>query len=581
MSNQPAPWVDIAQRKCAQQATLIPAEWKLPMTALSNLPSNVMDIPAKSGILTDREVEITEGKRWDGRALVAAIKKGELGVEEVTTAFCKRAALAHQLTSCLTEPLFTPALRRAQHLASLPTSSRSLLPFYGLPMTIKDSFNYSAFDSSIGIAALCFKPSTSSAPLVQLLESLGAIIIAKTNIPQTLSALDSVNNVFGRTLNPLNRALTAGGSSGGEGVVAAMRGSVVGWGTDVGGSIRIPAMCEGVYGIKPSVGRVPFGGQEDGGSDGMTRCGKLQAVAGPIAANLDDAAWALTEVATRSHIWGNDCIPSPTSSWSLSTPATDSSSPVIGILPSDGNAPPLPPISALLSEVTSLLTAHGIQTLPLSTPPSFTKSQSLAVRLMSPDGAPRMNDLLSATGEPLILWLANGPRFGRSRPRTLEEVRQLNIQRSQIENEMNELWYSTSATTTSQTKRRKLDAIICPVAPHPVPEIDHWNAVGYTSTFVLLDWPAGTVPVRRVTEEDLKMELGGEEIGSSWERRNRELWNAPDLDRRVYLDSPLCVQVVTPKLHDAELCRMMKLVADAVAGGRQEGSGGGSVRAKM
>ncbi|KAF4279482.1 hypothetical protein CNMCM8686_008556 [Aspergillus fumigatus] len=60
-----------------------------------------------------------------------------------------------------------------------------------------------------------------------------------------MGALDSANFVFGRTLNPLNRALTAGGSSGGEGVLVAMRGCMVGFGTDIGGSIRVPAMCMG------------------------------------------------------------------------------------------------------------------------------------------------------------------------------------------------------------------------------------------------------------------------------------------------------------------------------------------------
>lgn len=93
-------------------------------------------------------------------------------------------------------------------------------------------------DASIGIAALAFNPSDSASTLVETLLQAGAVLYCKTNVPQTLMALDSHNNVFGRTLNPRNLMVTAGGSSGGEGALVAMRGSVLGVGTDVGGSIR-------------------------------------------------------------------------------------------------------------------------------------------------------------------------------------------------------------------------------------------------------------------------------------------------------------------------------------------------------
>jgi Asp-tRNA(Asn)/Glu-tRNA(Gln) amidotransferase A subunit family amidase len=157
----------------------------------------------------------------------------------------------------LTEPLFTGAIKRGRELDEhLKRTGKTVGPLHGLPVSVKDTFNVKGVDSSIGLAALAFKPATKNARLVDLLLSLGAIIISKTNMPQTIAALDSCNHLFGRTLNPLNRQLSAGGSSGGEGVLLSMRGSMIGFGTDVGGSIRIPAMCNGIYGFKPSVGRV-------------------------------------------------------------------------------------------------------------------------------------------------------------------------------------------------------------------------------------------------------------------------------------------------------------------------------------
>lgn len=68
----------------------------------------------------------------------------------------------------------------------------------------------------------------------------------------------------------------------------------------------------------------------------------------------------------------------------------------------------------------------------------------------------------------------------------------------------------------------EIDAFICPVAPHPVPPIDRYNGAGYTSSFVLLDYPAGTIPVRNFTKADTKGEMKGKPIGS-WDKVNREL----------------------------------------------------------
>lgn len=86
-----------------------------------------------------------------------------------------------------------------------------------------------------------------------MLTSLGAIIFAKTNVPQSLMWCETQNNIFGCTYNPRDLELTPGGSSGGEAVNLFMCGGLVGWGTDIGGSIRIPSALMGTYGLKPSV----------------------------------------------------------------------------------------------------------------------------------------------------------------------------------------------------------------------------------------------------------------------------------------------------------------------------------------
>ncbi|OJJ34988.1 hypothetical protein ASPWEDRAFT_487705 [Aspergillus wentii DTO 134E9] len=559
-------YIRVAHRKQAQLDSQIPAEWKLPASlippgmlspaeSITNAKTyqrvSVIDIPRTCGLLTDRELDITEN--WDVRGLVGQMVEGKLTAEEVVRGFCKRSAIAHQLTRCLTEPLFEDAIQRAQELdRHFKQTGKPVGPLHGLPVSIKDPFHIKGRDSSIGIAALAFKPAAENAPLVELLLSLGAVVIAKTNVPQTMGALDSCNHLFGRTLNPLNRQLTAGGSSGGEGVLVAMRGVMVGLGTDIGGSCRIPAMCTGIYGVKPSVGRLPYGGQEGGQIPGKGRMA-LQAVAGPLARSVADLNAVMAEIVPRAELYGEDCIPGR---WlSMPNAIQPPRNFTIGVLRSDGLVEPLPPIAKVLGEVAQTLRhTPGVEVVDIPVPPALAKCQALAGRLMGVDDGSTMMDLLESTGEPLIPWLQG--RMRRGKALTVVQLAQLQAQRAAVEKELLKMWTLGGVT-------RQIDAIIVPVAPHPVPELDRYNAVGYTSSFNLLDLPAGTIPVRKFQESDLSLEMTAPVLGS-WDKANRMLWNEKTVDRRVYLDSPLSIQVVTPKQHDYELIQAMEIIDRAV-----------------
>ncbi|KAL3444749.1 amidase signature domain-containing protein [Aspergillus insuetus] len=522
----------IAQRKQSQLWERIPQGWRLspsqispgmysPAESVNNVQYdrvNVLGIPRSCGLLSAEELEITEN--WDVKGLLGQIHSQKLTSKEVIEAFCKRAAVAHQITRCLTEPLFELALNRAQELDEhIKRTGSPIGPLHGLPVSIKDCFHIAGVDSSVGIAALAEKPAESNAPLVALLHSLGAVIIAKTNVPQTMGALDSANHLFGRTLNPLNRQLTVGGSSGGEGALLALHGSMIGFGTDIGGSIRIPAMCNGLFGFKPSQGRVPYGGQTDGQPKSKGRI-SIQAVAGPIARSVADVDAVMTHIVPRAQWFGEDCIPgawpSPLSTFNQRKPVT------IGVLQSDGLVQPLPPITKVLNEVAAALRrTSGVNVIDIPVPAALAKCQALAGRLMGVDGGITMMDLLESTGETLIPWLEG--RTKRGKPLLLSQLSELQAQRAEIELELRrKLWMLDSGN------EQKVDAIILPVAPHPVPELDRYNAVGYTSSFVLLDYPAGVVPVRKFVEGDLErgVEMETKTLGS-WDKKNRELCMSP------------------------------------------------------
>lgn len=565
-----ATWQDIAARKRASRDALIPAAWKLP-PGTKNLPKdpplfehgpqNVLNFPRESGLLSTAELQITEG--YTIKSLLLTLGSRRLSSVEVATAFCKRAALAQQLTNCLTEPLFESAITRAKFLdAYLTKNGRRFGPLHGLPITVKDTFDIKGIDTTIGIVSLCFKPATSNAPLIDLLLSLGCVILAKTNIPQTLASLDSINNVFGRCMNPANRLMTAGGSSGGEGVMVAMKACMVGFGTDVGGSIRVPAMCNGVFGFKPSNGRVPYGGQAATTTEGASHLG-VQAVAGPIGRSMEDIDLVMREILPVSNLWAEDCLPGTWPSTLSKSGSGKNGAFVIGILRSDGNCELLPPISKILTEVGAKLRAtKGVEVIELPTPTAWTKCQSLMSKLMGIDGGSVMSDMIKKTGEPVVPWMSTRMRVGT--PKSLREVAELQTRRAVIEREMLDVWNETDSTGG---KRRRVDAIICPLAAHPVPEIERYNAVGYTSSFVMLDYPAGVLPVRLFSEGDLELgtPMPGKAI-SSWDEKSRELWDEKTVNRKVYLGTTLSIQVVTPKLEDVRLCEAMTVIDEALKG---------------
>lgn len=230
MAESTTSWQEKAARKRAAELFKIPPEWRLApeyITGDETSSISVLDVPARCGILTQAELSITD---LDASSLAKAVQSKTLTAAAVATAFCKRAAIAQQLTQCLTETFFDDAIRRGQELdAYLAEHGKPVGPLHGVPVSIKDSFKYRGVQSTLGfVSFLDNPPDDENSALVDTLLDLGAILYCKTNIPQTLMTGDSHNNVFGRVMNPHKLNLGAGGSSGGEGALVALKGSPVG-----------------------------------------------------------------------------------------------------------------------------------------------------------------------------------------------------------------------------------------------------------------------------------------------------------------------------------------------------------------
>ncbi|OKP10306.1 Acetamidase [Penicillium subrubescens] len=366
-------WQKRAAKKQQELANTIPPAWRISDAFKATFPVPFSDhrndfinteAIRKSGILTERELKITG--EYDVEGLLSALADGSLTCAEVTLAYSKRAAVAQQLVSCLTETMFTEAQERAQYLDALRAQGKVAGPLHGLPISIKDNFHYKGTESTIGMLSFLDEKSTRNSPLVDILLKLGAVLYVKTNVPQTMMAshkaifqtTDSHNNVFQRCLNPWNSALGPGGSSGGEGSLIALRGSPLGVGTDIGGSIRIPALCCGTYGFRPSASRVPNGGMRGCTTPGMKF---LLPCAGPLSLGLDGIEIFFQSVmGARPAFSDSTVIDVP---W-RKVPQKPSLR--IGVVAEDPIFPLHPPVRRTLVEATHLLEAEGHQIIHLS-----------------------------------------------------------------------------------------------------------------------------------------------------------------------------------------------------------------------
>ena len=198
------------------------------------------------------------------RDLAAAIRGRELSAREVVEAHAWRLHTRQPRTNALACDRFADALAEADAAdarIAAAGSDEELPPFLGVPCTIKESIALRGMPNCAGLVALRDRRAETTAPAAQRLIDAGFIPLGVTNTSELTLWIESDNRVYGRTRNAYDPHRTAGGSSGGEGAAVGSGGSPVGLGSDIGGSIRLPAFFNGVFGHKPSPGCVPNTGQ--------------------------------------------------------------------------------------------------------------------------------------------------------------------------------------------------------------------------------------------------------------------------------------------------------------------------------
>jgi amidase len=316
--------------------------------------------------------------------------------------------------------------------------------------------------------------------LSALLLSAGAVLYVKTTTPQAQLALDTHSALWGRTCNPYNTVLSAGGSSGGEAALIALGGSVLGVGSDMGGSIRVPASCCGLYGVKPTSRRVPRQGTETTGILGSNYAG-LTTVVGPIARSVGDCRWFF-EVVQSLEPWRFDAqvLPYP----ALLPPQTKRRL-NIGFLVDNGVVAPLPPVAAMLDEVRQALAiaGHSVEVVTLK---EFGLAFTTATGFMTLNGNSKIWDSMAAIEEPLSPWLAARMKGRRDmKPNALDDYYTLSHRKQQVETAfLKGLWERGD-------DKPRLDVIVCPTAGHPTTKHDEGGTMDWVAPWNLVDYPAG------------------------------------------------------------------------------------------
>lgn len=348
------------------------------------------------------------------------------------------------------------------------------------------------------------KYKTYESEMVRELRTAGAVLYVKTSVPHTLMTGETVNNIIGYTWNPKNRHLSAGGSSGGEGALIGLRGSPVGFGTDIGGSIRIPAAFNGLFGLRPSVGRLPY----EGMANSMDGQNSVLSVVGPLGTSVG-ALRLVTKALLAQRPWLHDpqvCeIP-----WRAEQEAAlgleEGKKLAFGVLRSDGIVNPQPPLKRAIDIMVAKLKELGHEVVEW-TPPSHQTLLAEGTKSWIFDGGADVKKAFALSGELMADQIAFFNQVDREF--TASEVAATNVRLRQLKKEYMDYWNSTKALTSTG---RPVDAVIAPVAPFPAARPNMYHHVGYTSFVNILDYTSVVVPVTEVDKNVDRVEEGYEAL---------------------------------------------------------------------
>ena len=259
----------------------------------------------------------TELWRLDAAELAQGIRTRRFSSREATAAALARLEAVNPRINAVVDVLAEQAMASADAADRAVAEGRALGPLHGVPVTVKINVDFRGRPTSNGIVALRDAIASENAPVVDNLLNAGAVVIGRTNTPAFSMRWFTDNELYGRTLNPWDPARTPGGSSGGASAAVAAGIGAIAHGNDFGGSVRYPAHCTGVYGLRPSFGRVPA--FLPSAKEERPLSGQLMSVQGPLARSVRDLRLALAAMSVgdaRDPWW----VPAPLAGAPLARP---------------------------------------------------------------------------------------------------------------------------------------------------------------------------------------------------------------------------------------------------------------------
>ncbi|XP_041064813.1 fatty-acid amide hydrolase 1 [Carcharodon carcharias] len=479
------------------------------------------------------------------------LQEDSLSPDVVLHAYMEKALEVTKQLNCLTD--FLPECQT--QLQELRGKKKGLL--HGIPVSIKDNVNYKGHDSTCGLRNFLQQPAMEDSVLVQVLKKQGAVPFVKTNVPQSMLSYECSNPIFGETVNPHDNKRTPGGSSGGEGALIAAGGSILGIGSDIGGSIRVPAAFCGICGFKPTGKRL----SGKGFRSSVPGQRAVEAAVGPLARDVDSLALCMNALLCEDMFQLDPTVPP----LPFINEVFSSSKPLrIGYYESDGFWIPNASMKRAVMETKQLLEEAGHTLVPFTSMRTRYAVNELIISGIGADGGvtlmerlkgdifdPTLKDLFFTYKVPQMLRKILCFLLKFFSPRIAEACKSLGGVGS-----VDKLWKQHVAIEAyreeyiSMWKSANLDVLLCP-AIGPALTVGYAGKLTATACyqviFNLLNFPAGVVPVSTVTEKD-------EEELKDYVGYSNDLWD------RIFkkgasgaVGLPLAVQCVALPWQD-ELC---------------------------
>jgi amidase len=222
------------------------------------------------------------------------VRSKKLSAVEVTQSHLDRLADVNPAINAVVQEFPDEALRAAQDIDKAVSRGEDPGVLCGVPVTTKVNVDQKGHATTNGLRLQKNLVASDDSPVVSNLRKAGGVIIGRTNTPAFSLRWFTKNDLHGQTLNPRNKSITPGGSSGGAAAAVAAGICAIGQGTDIAGSIRYPAFACGLHGLRPTPGRVPA--YNSSAPDRFIGA-QLMAVSGPIARSISDIEISLAAMA--------------------------------------------------------------------------------------------------------------------------------------------------------------------------------------------------------------------------------------------------------------------------------------------